>query len=146
MQPTVDAELAGVRRILEELASDTSLPRQATEAMRGASRSLLRVERHWSLILPYLVSDNGEVLGVLRDIAQYLPVALREDVDAFAEHCADAQAVPVPDFAWVNEVNERARELLSRAIAALPPGSPETSRPRARIQSYLLRSVGGRPW
>ena len=146
MQPTVDAELAAVRRVLDGLAAQPSLPAEATEALREASRILQRLEKTWSKVLPYLVFDSAGVISLLREVASALPAALQGEIAELAFPEGVLTAASVPDVTAVNELDEQARALLSRAIAVLPPGSPAASGPRARINAFLVESLERRPW
>lgn len=145
MQPTVDAELAGVRKVLEDVSANASLPPEATGVLREAARTLQRVERYWSKVLPYLVSDNAAVVSLLREIAPALSSELREEVEALPPQGA-AERIRIPDVTEVNALNERVRAVLSRVIASMPPGSPSIAETRARIHICLLQSLKERPW
>ena len=146
MQPTVDAELAAVRRVLDGLAAQPSLPAEATEALRQASRTLQRVAKTWSKVLPYLVFDSAGVISLLREVAPALPAALQGEIAELTVPEGVLTAASVPDVTAVNELDEQTRALLSRAIAVLPPGSPAASGPRARINAFLVESLERRPW
>lgn len=146
MQPTVDAELAGVRRSLDAIAAEYHLSPDVTRDLAAASRTLQRVERSWSRVLPYLASDSAATAEVLRSLVSLLDAPLRSDVEdalSAAESAPDAASL---DVTVANARHEALRALLARAIADLPPGQHAAGPARARIAACLRESLDNRPW
>ncbi len=146
MQPTLEAELAGMRRIVDDVAAQLSGMPEAAGSLRGVSRTLQRVEKSWSKILPYLVWDSAAILAVLKEVAPNLPVEVQREIEHLASAGGAVVVGAVPDVAVVNDLDERARALLGRVTNLLPPDSPGASGPRTRITACLLEGLGRRPW
>ena len=146
MQPTVEAELSGVRRSLAALAADHALPADVTEELAAIARALQRVETSWPRVLPYLVSDNAATAELLRELAPLLPDDLRAAIDAAVSGQGPAPDPASLDVGAANERNEFLRDLLSRAIVACPPGDAGATSARARIVACLRQSLDNRPW
>lgn len=146
MQPTVEAELQGVRRSLTALAADHALPPDVTEELAEIGRALQRVEKSWSRVLPYLASDNAAIAALLQELAPHLPGDLRTEVDAAVSGQGPALDPPALDVGALNERNEALRALLARAILASPPGDARAASVRARIVACLRQSLDNRPW
>jgi hypothetical protein len=147
MQPTVEAELAGIRRSLAALAADHALPVDVTEELAAVIRTLQRLETSWSRVLPYLLSDNAATAELLRELAPLLPGELRAEIDAAVSAQSPPPEPGALDVGAANERNQALRDLLSRAILACAAGDAETrTRVRARVAAGLRQSLDNRPW
>jgi hypothetical protein len=145
MQPTIEAELAGARRLLTPWEADDRLPAEAARDLKAVMRILQRLEHSWSRILPCLVSDNLRTTELLRELAPLSPPELRAEIDAVVSAQVPVPDLAVLDMAAANDRNERLRDLLSRAISAHPPGGEGSAAVRARVVAGLRQSLGDRP-
>lgn len=144
MEPTVEAELAAVRRSLKALADTPGLPPHAAGDLAQAVRALERVEQTWSRILPHLVVDNASLAGLLLDLAPELPPDLRAEI----ESAVRPSPQPDPDLfdvAAADARNRQLRGLVSRVIAAAPAGAGGAA-VRSRVSACLDRGLETRPW
>lgn len=155
MQPTADAELAGVSRALAELAAGPEPVPGMTATLGQLARTLDRLRKTGPEVLPYLVRDISAVHALLTELAPDLPADLRREVaevTAPPPGGSDPTALPVglADPALLHDTQERARALLSRVIAVVPPPpsprGPDAGGPRARIIECLRASLDHRPW
>ena len=147
MQPTIDAELSGARRLLEPLAADRALPVEVTVQLKGVMRTLQRLEESWPRVLPYLVSDNARVTDLLRELAPALSAELRAEIDDVVSSQGPAPDPRALDIAAANQRNELLREILSRAVSARSHDAGEADATvRARAVGCLRESLDERPW
>lgn len=135
MQPTIDSQLAAVRRSLDALAGEQRLSAEAGVTLGDAAKALERVERSWALVLPYLVRDNAALDELLSELAPRLPEELRAEID----EAAAAKLSDELDLIAANERNEALRDVLARAIVA-------TEHVRGPATAFLRESVARRPW
>lgn len=145
MRPTLGEELAGLRRVLQEVVSDPGLAADSAAAVKDASAILTRLEKSWHQVLPYVLADIAELTGLLVDISQHLPDEMHQDIQDLAveqRRLVDATGV-IPR---ANDLQETARTLVSRAIELLPPDPPGQEGPLARIRMGLASSLEARPW
>jgi len=145
VQPTVEAELAAVRRSLAALAEEPGLSAVAAGDLTEAVRALERVEKTWSRILPHLVFDNAAVGNLLLDVAPEIPPELRAEIESAVRERQPDPDLAVFDVAAADARNQQLRGLLSRVIAASPP-TDENAVLRSRIIACLDRSLETRPW
>lgn len=145
MHPTLEEEMAGVRRILSEVASEPALTADTAAAVKDASAILERLEKSWRKVLPYVLVDIAEMTGLLLDISPHLPDEMQEAIQALAaEQCRLVDAAD--DIPRADDFQQTARTLVSRAIALLPPEPPGQNGPLARIRTGLASSLENRPW
>jgi hypothetical protein len=145
VRPTVGDELSGVRRILQDVASEPALAPDAVAALGDACAILARVEKYWSKVLPYLLADTSQLTAVLQEISPALPADLQQDIQALVAEQGAYRDVTI-DFARADDLEQTARSLVSRAIAALPADPPGQGGPLARVRSALASSLEERPW
>lgn len=147
MEPTVEAELAGVRRSLAAVAAFENLPVDAKEELVAAARALERLEASWSRFLPYLTRDNAAIAQLLQEVSSLLPGDIGSEID---EALATQGPTPEPavfDVAAANRRNQVLRDLLARSILASPrreDGTVTTFHMRAA--TALRESLENRPW
>jgi hypothetical protein len=144
VHPTVDAQLDGIARLVEQAAG--RLLEQLDDAptadrLRTAAGTLRRLAAGWSMILPYLTWDNQATLVLLESLG-------RGDR---ARHVASAPLDPL-DAAAVHARNLELRALLAEAVRALPApdGSGPASAARAAVAAHVRERIardpsGGRP-
>ena len=146
MQPTVEAELSGVRRSLEALAAHDVLPGDVTEELAAAARILQRLETNWSRVLPYLVSDNAATAELLREVAPLVAGALRSEIESAVSAQGPAPDPTALDVAAANDRNQFLRDLVARVISGSAPGDTHATMVRARVAACLRQSLEMRPW
>jgi hypothetical protein len=147
VQPTIEAELAGARRLLAPWAADDHLPPEAIGDLKAVVRILQRLEGAWSRVLPYLVADNVRTAELLRELAPLSPPDLRAEIDAAVSGQEPAPDPAVLDVAAANHRNEQLRHLLARAVSVPPSGEADGTGPaRARVVAGLRQSLETRPW
>jgi len=145
VRPTIATEIAGVRRALEDLTTNRALDHDSVAILRGASKTLARLEKSSSTMLSYLLTDVAAVTATLEDISVMLPAEEQKDIQSLAVERRALLTIP-SNLARINDIDETARALLSRAIALLPADPPGTTGPRFRIRSCLVASLENRPW
>lgn len=146
MQPTIEAELAGARRLLTPWVADDRLPPEASGDIKAVMRILQRLEGSWSRVLPYLVSDNARTAELLRELAPVSPPDLRAEIDAAVSGQRPTPDPAALDVAAANARNEQLRDLLARAVSVPPSGEGDGSGARARVVAGLRQSLESRPW
>ncbi len=150
MEPTIEAELAAVRRILNDLASGGEVSDEVSTELVGLDHNLRLVERSWARRLPYLLADNGDLVTLLQELSPPPPAdglarEIRETVGALAEKAeVDGQVL---DPAAADETNRVLRGLLARLIVESAE-EDETRRltVRRRVSAALAESLEERPW
>lgn len=147
MQPTIEAELSGVRRSLSALAALDDLSADVREELTAAERALQRVETSWSRVLPYLVADNAAVAKLLRDVAPLLQDDLHAEIDSVIRAQGPAPDVGALNVSAANDRNQILRSLLARALVATPRGE-DGARTTVHLQAAacLRQSLDNRPW
>ena len=146
MQPTVEAELAGLRRTLESLGDGATLPPGVAAELADAARTLQRLERSCSRVLPYLMADNAATVVLLRELAPSVPDALRQEIEGALAAEGSSPRPPTLEIAPANERNELLRALLSKVVLALPSEPLPAAAMRKRIAVALRQGLEMRPW
>jgi hypothetical protein len=139
VQPTIEAELAGARRLLTPWVADDRLPAEARGDLKAVVRILQRLEGSWSRVLPYLVSDNVTTTELLQELAPASSPELRAEIEAVVAAGGPAPDPAALDVTAANDRNEQLRDLLTRAIS----GSDTA---RASVVAGLRQSLENRPW
>jgi hypothetical protein len=139
MRPTIEDQLRGAQRLLEDVEADSALTRDSVETLTNVRRLLKQVTRSWSSLLPFYTEDNAAMARLLVRYAQSIG----------PERAADIAAATVPvdtgyDVAAAAARNAELRSLLSRVIAELPR-TPDGDAVRRGITGYLARRVEADP-
>ncbi len=145
MQPAVEEDLRAVRTSLERLAADETLPAAAMDTLAEAGRSLRRLERAWGRVLPYLLAENASTAALLDDLAALLPKDLDEEIASLDRPPAPVHDLAMLDPSRADERNASLRDLLARAIRALPADATGASA-RIRVREHLRSALELRPW
>lgn len=130
MRPTVDEQLSGIDRLLEQIGSDTALGAESAQLLRDARRQLGRLRGSLDLRLPFLRWDTAASLAVLRSAESHLPNDLLARLD-------ELDATPASDGlteSGIAEHNDAVRTLLGETIDALGDSDPDALR---RIVEHL---------
>lgn len=154
MHPTVDEQLRGIGRLLEQVAAGGGLAPASADALDEARRRLRRLEGSWAQLLPFLTADNRATAELLAELAPLVAGALAHEVAAAAAH--EAERAPTPaatlDVAAVAARNDELRALLATVIAALPGGDAGraarlavVAHARRRLDADPLNARGPRP-
>ncbi len=153
MHPTVDEQLRGIGRLLEQVAAGSGLAPASADALDEARRRLRRLEGSWAQVLPFLTADNRATAELLAELAPLVAGALAHEVAA-AAHEADRAPTPAAalDVAAVAARNDELRALLATVIAALPGGDAGraarlavVAHARRRLDADPLNARGPRP-
>lgn len=132
MHPTIDEQLGGAQRLLDQVAEDPGLSAGSREQLVNVRRLLTQATRSWAVLPEFLRADNQELGDLLESLAPLLPE--RPPVAA-------GEPVGVRDLA---ERNVLLRGALSDAIAFLP-ADPTGDAARRRIGEHLRRRVAADP-
>ena len=128
MHPTVEEQLAAVRRLLDEVAADPGIGAPSSANLELAARTLRRIERSaWSR-LAFLRDDNTSSVRLLAELTDVAP-ELAAEADAVAPSLSD-------DEPTAHAVNKTLRALLARAVRELPDDEPSMQW-RARLAEHL---------
>lgn len=129
MHPTIEEQLAGIRRLLTVASEATPLAPTSADAIENARRLLTRVERSWSALLPFYLADNAALRELLGGPST--------DVET---NTASDSAAPEDDVAAQARWNSMLREELSAAIRDLRRDETDGVL-RRRIHTYLVARV-----
>jgi hypothetical protein len=145
MQPTPEADLRAIRDSLERLVASGEAPPAITPVLSDTIRSLRRLERSWSELLPYLATENNATRALLGELQPLVPAELRSELHDAATATTRIIDPALLDPGPIQSANSELRDLLARVIVALPTGAPGASA-RRRIRDHLTETVTTRPW
>ncbi|MFI5611992.1 hypothetical protein [Amycolatopsis sp. NPDC051903] len=121
MRPTIEDQLSGARRLLDDVAADAGLSRDSRENLTNVRRLLTQIGRSWAALLPFYVEDNATLTRLLT-----------------------RHGVPVPDdeptgfdVAAAATRNAELRAHLSHVVTNVAPGTEA----RREITEYLVRRI-----
>jgi hypothetical protein len=145
MQPTPEADLRAIRRSLEQLVASEEAPPAIAPVLGDTIRSLRRLERSWSTLLPYLATENNATRTLLGELEPLVPAEIRSELHEAAAATSQAIDPRLLDPEPIQRANADLRDLLARVIVALPTGEPG-AQARRRISDHLAETVTQRPW
>ena len=145
MQPTPEADLRAIRRSLEQLVASEEASPAIAPVLGDTIRSLRRLERSWSTLLPYLATENNATRTLLGELEPLVGPELRSELHHAAAQTAQIIDPQLLDPEPIQSANAHLRDLLARVIVALPTGEPG-ARARRRIRDHLSEIVIDRPW
>jgi hypothetical protein len=145
MQPTPEADLRAMRDSLERLVASGEASPACAAVLGDTIRSLRRLERSWSTLLPYLAAENNATRTLLGELEPVVPAELRSEVHNVAAAAPGIIDPELLDPDPVQSANFDLRDLLARVIVALPTGEPGMQA-RRRIRDHLSETVIHRPW
>ena len=136
MRPTIEEQLRGVSRLVDELAADPELSSSSVTLARDAGKQLKRLTSSASSRPPFLRWDNAVMTALLRDLAPMFPAELQSLITESSDGTQ-----PVTDD---EAQNEALRVLVTMAIGTLPD---ETVGNRARrtISDHLRERAAANP-
>lgn len=129
MHPTINEQLTGARRLIDVAESESELSATSVEALANARRLLTQVQRSWSALLPFYLSDN-ERLGAL--------------LVRTGRTTAENGALEPDDVAAQAARNAALRQRLAELIAELPEPDADGGL-RAEITAYLIARIDADP-
>jgi hypothetical protein len=145
MQPTPEADLRAMRDSLDRLVASGEAPPAFAPVLSDTIRSLRRLERSWSKLLPYLAAENNATRTLLGELEPLVPAELRSELQNAAAAAPRMTDPELLDPAPIQSANSDLRDLLARVIVALPTGEPG-AQARRRIRDHLTETVIDRPW
>jgi hypothetical protein len=145
MQPTPEADLRAIRGSLERLVASEEAPPAIAPVLGDTIRSLRRLERSWSTLLPYLATENNATRTLLAELEPLVGPGLRSELHDAAAQTSGIIDPQLLDPEPIQTANSDLRELLARVIVALPSGEPG-AQARRRISDHLSETVIHRPW
>lgn len=137
MQPTVEAELSGARRVLLSLARGEEVSTDAAAQLNSVASTLGRLEKSWSAVLPWLIDDNAMLTALLDELV--IDPEGRIELSALAGPATTAVDPSVLDPSAANTRNEALRALLVRAL-------PAEGAARRQVIKLLHARLASRPW
>lgn len=147
MHPTVDEQLDGIARLIEQAAGDLTAGDLAADdlaagpmadRLRTAAGTLRRLAAAWPAVLPFLTWDNAATLRLLDTLGE-VPGSGVAAIAARAHAVAAAPLDPL-DAAEVHARNLELRGLLAEAVRALPPARPPSEGPSGDDPARVARS------
>jgi hypothetical protein len=145
MQPTPEADLRAIRDSLERLVASDEAPPAIAPVLGDTIRSLRRLERSWSKLLPYLATENNATRTLLGELEPLVPAGIRSELHDAAAQTSTSIDPQLLDPEPIHATNAELRDLLARVIVALPTGQPG-AQARRRIREHLTETMTHRPW
>ncbi|HEX7096249.1 MAG TPA: hypothetical protein VF183_10225 [Acidimicrobiales bacterium] len=142
MRPTVSEQLAGIRRILDEVIAPQVTEAYPVDMLRGVLANLEMLERSWTRVVPFLAWDNEQTAELLRDVASVVDHGLAARI---AEALAAAAVDPL-DVAALDARNTTLRELLAEAVPQLATGGERAAPQYARVRAHLRARIDRFPF
>jgi len=133
-------QLAGIRRILEEIVAPELRPGYPTQMLRGVVKNLAMLESSWSSVLPFLQWDTEATAALLREAAPYVDEGLRARIAQAEQSEHEVLSVEVLD-----ERNTELRGLLAEAIGQLMLRE-DASDLQARVKEHLVTRMSRYPF
>ncbi|MEV6899925.1 hypothetical protein [Amycolatopsis sp. NPDC051372] len=131
MRPTIEDQLHGAQRLLDDVAGDPELSRDSHENLANVRRLLKQIGRSWSELLPFYINDNATMAQLLTRHAHDLGIPAAAEPAGY-------------DVAQAAQRNAELRALLSRVITNLPATTDGTAA-RREITEYLVRRIEADP-
>jgi hypothetical protein len=137
VRPTVEEQLEGSCRILEETIAPEVTGDQAAEALRGVVKNLRMLGKSWAQVLPFLHWDNGATAALLERARPNVPAPLAQRLGDL-----DGNSDDPFDVAAARHRNTALRGLLSEVVAVLDPASvPAAATHRAIVEHLSARAA-----
>lgn len=139
MHPTIDEQLAGARRLLDQATQDPAIPAGPLELFANVRRLLEQVARSWSSLPAFHRSDNDEITALLASLHGVLSTTTRQRLENLVGEPSDGC-----DAEAAAKRNVNLRALLTQVIQDLPK-MDDAGSARAEIARYLRRRVESDP-
>ena len=146
MQPNLSEQLAGIRRILEEVVAPAIDDGYVVSQLHATTGLIALLERQWHRVIPLLMQENDELGTLFADLRAHLPDAAQSlEGGALYQRIVSAAAdlphgsTDYPSFQELEARNRELRALLAETIQALEaiPSSRELEALRGRIRDQL---------
>jgi hypothetical protein len=119
MHPTIDEQLIGIARLVEQAAARD--PEDPTlQRLRSAAGTLRRIAGSWAELLPYFAWDNRAMLRLFAEHAGALSETQRARVEALSSASIDPLCARA-----AHDRNKALRAVLSELIEGLPAAASE---------------------
>jgi hypothetical protein len=132
MRPGMNDQLAGVRRILEEIIAPELRPGYPSQVLRGVVKNLAMLEGAWASVAPFLEWDSEATASLLRDAAPHVDEELRRRIGETLEAGACDGSVEA-----LEQRNETLRGLLAEAIPQLARHGDGAADAHERVKAHL---------
>jgi hypothetical protein len=137
VRPTVEEQLEGSCRILEETIAPGLTSDDAAETLRAVVKNLRMLGKSWAQLLPFLHWDNAATAELLERARPQVPAALAQRLTNLDRDQQDPF-----DFAAAQHRNQVLRGLLSEMVAVLDAGSgPDATTHRAIVEHLSARAA-----
>jgi len=137
MRPTIEEQLRGNCRLLEQLVAPALQDEHATRVLSEVIKNLQMLETAWMRVLPFLNWDNT----LTADLLESAKPVVSDDIAARID---DLPTGPVDtlDVTAVMEHNDRLRGVLSEIVTTLDPtaGADATTVHRNIVEHLDLRA------
>lgn len=140
MRPTINDQVSGALRLLDELGSGAELSPASLDSLDNVRRLLKQVGRSWAALPGFYSADNGELMSLLERARPVVSAGLTGRIGATA---AGDGAVGT-DIVASARVNAELRGLLSDVLRELPADADGRAL-RRQIGDYLRRRVAADP-
>jgi len=127
MYPTVTDQLRELRRVLNDVVMPEISGSYAIDTLASALSTLKMLEGAWDRVVPFLLWDNEQLIGLLGDDGP------------------DALAPDPSDFTAVHLRNLQLRERLATTVRDGPDPAPLVAYFRERIARYPFASTVALP-
>jgi hypothetical protein len=136
VRPTVDEQLSGTCRLLDEVVAPAVADPYAAEILRGLVSNLRMLTGALPQIPQFLAWDNTGTVGLLDQMKERVALPLAQEI---ARELAPAGPDPL-DLNALNDRNERLRALLSRALLSEELTPEDHRAARAHLAQRAARS------
>ena len=136
MRPTIEEQLRGVSRLVDELAADPELSSESATLARDAGTQLKRLTSSAASRPHFLRWDNAAMTALLRELASMFPAELQWPIT----ESSDGRQPVTDDDAQ----NEALRVLVTAAIEVLPDDEVG-DRARRSIAVHLRERAAANP-
>lgn len=135
MRPTVEEQLLGTCRILEETVAPEVGNDHASEILRGLIANLRMLTAAIPNLSSFLSWDNDETAALLAGTLDSVPSDLAVEIRSALDTETGSS-----DAAVLGQRNEELRDLLSRTLSDGTPSGDWTKRARSHLEERSARS------
>ena len=139
MRPGLTDQLAGIRRILDEIIAPELRPGYPSQVLRGIVKNLAMLEKAWPRVLPFLEWDTETTARLLADLAPFVDDALRSRI-------AEQVGRDTPrTLEALERRDDELRGLLTEAIPRIE-GRDDAADVRRRVTEHLVERMDRYPF
>lgn len=140
MRPDMTDQLAGVRRILNDIIAPELREGYPSQVLRGVVKNLMMLESAWPKIISFLEWDIEQTEALLRGMAPFLDDSMKSRVLAALEGGLDERS---PDE--LDRRNTEVRQVLADAIPQLLQRE-EAAPVVAQVKEHLVQRMSQYPF